>query len=251
MKVSLILTTFNSAANLSGTLESIEEQDYPDIEVVIKDGGSTDGTLKLIRSYQKKARFPVRWTSSADTGIYDAMNQGYALSTGDVIVFFNDRFTSKSSVSKIMNLLEAEDADDVAGAHADLVYATGDKVVRYWHMGPQRSLFSGWMPGHPTLFLKRRIYETYGLYDTSFRISSDYEYIVRFLKDKKNRLVYLPETIIRMYYGGTSNETFGSYVTSFWEGTKALIKNGVRPAFLISCNRTVRVLLQFVKKRKT
>ncbi|MCR5502296.1 MAG: glycosyltransferase [Lachnospiraceae bacterium] len=250
MKVSLILTTFNSAANLSGTLKSIEEQDYPDIEVVIKDGGSTDGTLKLIRSFEKRSRFPVRFTSSPDTGIYDAMNQGYALSTGDVIVFFNDLFTSKSSVSKIMNLLASADAEDVAGAHADLVYAEGERIVRYWHMGPQKPLFTGWMPGHPTLFLKRRIYETYGLYDTSLRISADYEYIVRFLKDKKNRLVYLPETIIRMYYGGTSNQTFGSYVTSFMEGTRGLIKNGVRPAFLISCFRTVRVLLQFVRKRR-
>ena len=135
------------------------------------------------------------------------------------------------------------------GAHADLVYATDEKVVRYWKMGTQKSLHLGWMPGHPTLFLKREIYEKYGLYNPEYRIAADYEFMVRFLKDKENRLAYLPETIIRMYYGGASTSGTGSYLLSLKEGHKALKDNGVKGAALIDVLRTCRVLWQFVKTK--
>lgn len=269
-KVSLILTTYNSADNLPKTLASIDEQDYPDIEVVIKDGGSTDGTLDIIEEYAKKHEAPghvartVRTISCPDTGIYDAMNQGYKLSTGDIIAFFNDRFVTRDAVSKLVSAIKNEDEtpphkvqekegptaseknqSQIVGVHADLIYANGDEIVRYWHMGPQKSLRTGWMPGHPTLFLKREIYEKYGLYDTSYKIAADYEFMVRFLKDRKNKLAYVPETLISMYYGGTSTSTLGSYIESLREGNRALRTNKVHPAFITDCIRTLRVLLQF------
>ncbi len=252
-KVSLILTTYNCASDLVRTLESIEKQDYPDIEVCIKDGASTDGTLKTIRAYEKRSRFPVKWISEKDGGIYDAMNKGYALSEGEIVAFFNEQFLSDHVVSKMAELIsETPDPEGgkIVGAHADLVYATDEKIIRYWHMGPQKSLLTGWMPGHPTLFLKREIYEKYGLYDTSFRIAADYEFMLRFLKDKENRLAYLPETIIRMYYGGTSTESAGSYLDSLREGHRAVVKNGIRPSFSTDMLRTLRVLLQFVRREK-
>ena len=213
---------------------------------------STDDTLNIIKEYAERSRHCVKWISACDSGIYDAMNQGYALSSGDVIVFFNDMFVSDKIVTRMMNKLSVvqKEDTDIVGAHADLVYANDDKVVRYWHMGRQRSLYSGWMPGHPTLFLKREIYEKYGLYDTSFKIAADYEFMIRFLKDRENRLTYLPETIIKMYYGGTSNATAGSYIQSLKEGHRALIKNGIRPAFIADILRTVRVLSQFVIKER-
>lgn len=245
--VSLILTTYNSAQNLSRTLESIEQQDYPCIEVNIKDGGSTDDTLKIIAEYESRSRFDVHWISTSDTGIYDAMNQGYALATGDVIVFFNDLFMCTDAVSAMMGLIEAD--PECIGAHADLVYATEEKVVRYWKMGPQKSLYLGWMPGHPTLFLKRGIYERCGLYHTSYRIAADYEFMIRFLKDRNNRLAYLPRTIIRMYYGGTSTSDAGSYLLSLKEGHRALKDNGIRGAVVVDLLRTCRVLWQFMKRK--
>lgn len=245
--VSLILTTYNSAENLARTLESIEQQDYPNLEVNIKDGGSTDGTLDIIKEYAASSHNRVNWTASPDTGIYDAMNQGYELATGDIIAFFNDLFLMPDAISKIVRAIEAE--PDCAGAHADLVYATDEKVVRYWKMGPQKSLYAGWMPGHPTLFLKKEIYEEYGLYKASYKIAADYEFMLRFLKDKKNRLAYLAETIIRMYYGGTSTSSTGSYLVSLKEGHQALKENGFKCAAWIDMLRTCRVLLQFVKKR--
>jgi len=121
-------------------------------------------------------------------------------------------------------------------------------VVRYWRMGPQKSIFLGWMPGHPTLYFKREIYEKYGLYKTDYRISADYELMMRVLKHKENRLAYVPRTLVRMYYGGTSNSTLGSYIESLKEGHRALTSNNIHPAFVIDCIRTLRVLLQFVKK---
>ena len=106
--VSLILTTYNSGKNLASTLESIEKQDYPDIEVNIKDGGSTDDTIKMIKEYKERSRYPVNWVSRSDEGIYDAMNQGYALSGGDIIVFFNDFFLCHDAVSKMVALIEGD-----------------------------------------------------------------------------------------------------------------------------------------------
>lgn len=247
-KVSLILTTFNSAENLWRTLKSIEEQDYPEVEVNIKDGGSTDETLQMIQKYAQNSRYTVNWTSSKDSGIYDAMNQGYALATGDIIVFFNDLFIIPDAISKMVSIIESN--GEYVGAHADLVYATDEKVVRYWKMGPQKSLYAGWMPGHPTLFLKREIYEKYGCYNDAYKIAADYEFMIRFLKDPKNKLGYLPETIIRMYYGGTSTSGAGSYLVSLKEGHKALKENGMKCATWIDCLRTSRVLWQFIRKPK-
>ena len=244
--VSLILTTFNSAGNLSRTLQSIEMQDYSAIEVNIKDGGSKDETLSIIKKYEQESRFHVNWVSNSDKGIYDAMNQGYALATGDILVFFNDLFLMPDAVSKMMAAIEADEG--CVGAHADLVYATDEKVVRYWKMGPQKSLYAGWMPGHPTLFLKKEIYEKYGLYDDSYKIAADYEFMIRFLKDG-NTLAYLPETIIRMYYGGTSTSDAESYALSLKEGHRAVKSNGLKAAWWIDFLRTCRVLLQFIKKK--
>lgn len=249
MKVSLILTTYNSKDYLLGTLNSIDSQDYDDIEVVIKDGGSTDGTMDLIKEYAEKSSYEVKYTSCPDTGIYDAMNQGIALSTGNIVVCFNDRFVCDDAISKMVSLIQ-NSSNSVVGAHADLVYADETHVVRKWKMGPQKSILCGWMPGHPTLFLKREIYEKYGLYKTDYKISADYEFMIRFLSDKcaDNKLAYLPENIISMYYGGTSTSSGVSYIKSLKEGHRALVSNGVHPAFIADIFRTVRVLLQFVVK---
>lgn len=245
--VSLVLTTYNSMDNLARTLESIEKQDYPAVEVNIKDGGSTDGTLEIIKNYAETSHNKVNWTSSQDKGIYDAMNQGYVLATGEIIVFFNDLFVKEDSISKMMNILVEN--PECVGAHADLVYATDDRIIRYWKMGDQKDIHFGWMPGHPTLFLQREIYEKYGLYDADYKVSADYEFMIRFLKDKENRLAYVPEVIIRMYYGGTSTSSAGSYITSLREGHRALKKNNIKGAYAVSFLRTCRVLLQFISRK--
>ena len=243
-KVSLILTTYNSADNLAKTLASIEEQDYQNIEVNIKDGGSTDRTISIIQQYAKDSHNTVNWISSPDVGIYDAMNQGYRLSSGNMILFFNDLFVDSHVISNMVSLINEH--QDCIGAHADLVYATDEAIVRHWRMGRQRSVYTGWMPGHPTLFLKREIYEQYGLFNTDYRIAADYEFMLRFLKDRqKNMLAYYPEVIVSMYYGGTSTSSFKSYVASFREGCRALRDNRIHFGLIVNLLRSCRVLLQF------
>lgn len=242
MKVSLILTTYNSRENLGRTLSSIDEQDYPDIEVVIKDGQSTDGTLDVIQDYAQRHN-NVAWVSTADTGIYDAMNQGYALATGDIIAFFNDMFTTPTAVSQFVQAIEAG-GTGCMGVHADLVYATDEKIVRYWHMG-QGTIRQGWMPGHPTLYLKREVYEKYGLYDTTYKVSADFEFMVRILKDNEVKLAYIPQTLVRMFYGGTSTGSAAGYWISVRESYQALRQNKMSFAGIIILKRMLRVIAQF------
>lgn len=256
-KVSLLLTTYNVKDHLAITLESIKRQDYAPIEVVIVDGKSTDGTVEMIREFAgqypdpsslahgsvpKPSPLTVRWISEPDRGLYDAMNKALNLCTGDLVAVCNDILYTTDAVTKLVLAMQSESG--CVGAHADLIYVEGERIIRSWHMG-KGTLAGGWMPGHPTLLLKREIYEQYGIYDTSYRCAADYEFMVRFLKDGKNRLAYVPEVLIAMFYGGTSNAGLRNYLTSFKEGYQALRKNGVRHPLLITLKRTFRVLGQF------
>ena len=246
-KFSLLVTVYNAEENLAATLQSIEEQVYQNIEVVIVDGGSTDGTVALIRQFENRtadrAGLSLRWVSEKDQGLYDAMNKAYRLSTGDIIAVCNDRLCEPEAVSSLAAAVEAG-GEGCVGAHSDLVYVEGERIIRRWHMG-EGKLSQGWMPGHPTLFLKREIYEKYGLYDTSYRCAADYEFMVRFLKDEKNRLAYVPRVLVAMFYGGTSNAGIRNYLVSFQEGYQALKRNGVGFPLWITLRRSIKVLFQF------
>ncbi len=245
-KVSLLLTTYNSIKNLPITLASICEQTYKKIEVVIVDGKSTDGTVDMIEQFAGnagKADLEVKWISEPDKGLYDAMNKAYGMCTGDIIAVCNDRLCEKGAVAAFVDAIEKA-GEECIGAHSDLVYVEGDKVVRHWHMG-DGNIEQGWMPGHPTLFLKREVYEKYGQYDISFRCAADYEFMVRFLKDKENKLAYIPAVLVSMFYGGTSNAGLNNYLVSFKEGYMALKKNGIKHPLMITLKRTWKVLRQF------
>ena len=243
-KVSFILTTYNSLDNFKETIDSILQQDYTEIEIIVKDGGSSDGTVELIQAYKEKLKERLIWVSEEDAGIYDAMNQGYRLSSGDIIVFFNDILQGSHAVSDMVKAIR-EQGESCMGAHADLVYADADgKVVRTWKMGKGK-FTRGWMPGHPTLYVKRSVYEKYGVYDTSYRCAADYEFMVRAFWGKEERLAYVPETIVRMIYGGTSTGGLKNYLVSLKEGHNALKKNHIRGAMWIDIQRTLRVLGQF------
>ena len=264
-KVSLILTTYNCKENLIKTFKSIEEQDYPNIEVCISDSCSTDGTLEVIKEYAESSKHNVVYRSEKDSGIYDGINRSIQMSSGDYLEIMNDEYTCIDAISKLVEAIEetgklvsgsggaeGDAADEipsrltgVVGAHADIVYKEGDIVCRYWKMG-DGSIYSGWMPGHPSLMLKRKVYEEYGLYNTDYVCSADYEFMIRFLKDD-NKLAYVPETLVSMFYGGTSTSTITSYTTSIKEALRALKENGVKGRLLITGLRTLRVLVQFVR----
>ena len=241
-KVSIITTTYNDSANLRKTIQQVEAQDYENIEYIIVDGASKDDTLQVIA--EAKERFGERlvWISEKDSGIYDAINKGLRLATGDFIGLCFDQFAGPDVVSKMVAIMEKEGTD---GVHGDLNYVDGEKIVRKWRQG-QGNIRTGWMPGHPTLYLRKEVYETYGLYKTDYRISADYEYMIRILKDNQVKLSYIPEVLIKMSHGGTSTNGLGAYLEGLKEGHRALKENGVKFAFVTDLLRILRVLRQFV-----
>ncbi len=243
-KVSIITTTYNDKENLKKIIAQVKNQDYANIEYVIVDGGSTDGTLEVIAEAAEYFGSRLKWISEKDKGIYDAINKGIRLSTGDILGCCFDQYAGPDVISKMVAIMEKEGTD---GVHGDLYYMEGDKVVRYWHQG-QGNIRFGWMPGHPTLYLRKSVYDKYGLYKTDYRISADYEFMIRILKDDKVKLSYLPEVLIYMSHGGTSTNSLGAYLAGMKEGHRALRENGVRFAWFTDLCRTLRVLAQFAQK---
>lgn len=244
MKVSIITTTYNDAENLARIMEEILKQDYENIEYIVVDGKSTDNTMEVLQDYEPRFHGKMRYISEKDKGIYDALNKGIAMATGELIGCCFDRFADSHVISDMVSIVEKEGSD---GVHGDLYYMDGDKIVRYWKQG-QGNIRAGWMPGHPTLYLKRWVYETYGLYKTDYRISADYEYMIRILKDNQVTLSYLNRVLIYMSHGGTSTNSLGSYLEGLKEGHRALKENQVKFPCWIDFLRTLRVLLQFIKR---
>lgn len=248
-KVSLIMTTFNCHDQFLISIKSALTQDYPDIELVIVDGGSTDGTLDIIKEYADKIskdperykNFSIRWISEPDKGIYDGMNKGIRMASGDVIAVFNDEFTCPDAVSNYMYILEDGGYDAV---HSDLVYAQGDVWKRYWHM-PNGNIHTGWMPAHPTLYIRKEIYDRYGLYKTEYRSSSDYEFMIRILADGTLKLGYIPKVLIKMFYGGTSSAGLKGYARNTREAYLSLVHNKVSFPITIIVLRIIRTLHQY------
>ena len=243
-RVSIITTTYNERENLKMTMEQVLQQDYENLEYIIVDGGSVDGTLEEIKEAEKELGERLRWISEPDSGIYDALNKGLQMATGEILGCCFDRFAGSDVISKMVEIIEKEGTD---GVHGDLCYMDGEHIVRHWHQGQGRIRY-GWMPGHPTLYLHREIYEAFGYYKTDYRISADYEFMIRILKDDKVKLSYLPEVLVYMDHGGTSTRSLGAYLAGMKEGHRALKENGVKAAWFTDLCRTLRVLAQFVKK---
>lgn len=247
--VTVITVAYNSVDNLRISLELLKKQDYPYIESVIIDGGSADGSYEFISSFAEEFHHVTddmahtcKWISEKDNGLYDAVNKGIDMASGDIIGCYWDMYESEHVLSDIVDIICREGTD---GVHGDLLYVDENgKTVRKWRMG-RGKIRQGWMPGHPTLYLKREVYEKFGRYDTEYRISADFEFMVRFLKDEEADLSYIPDILIRMFYGGTSNNGLGAYINSIKESYKALRKNDVRPAGWIIFLRIVRTLFQF------
>ena len=241
-KVSVVTTTYNDIENLKRILAEVKKQTYPNIEHIIVDGGSTDGTVDLLKELEEKEPGRNSWMSEKDKGIYDAINKGICMATGDIVGCCFDRYADEGVLMRMVEIMEKEGTD---GVHGDLCYMDGDRIVRKWHQG-QGVIRSGWMPGHPTLYLKKEVYDRFGLYRTDYRISGDYEFMVRILYRKEVTLSYLPEILIYMSHGGTSTNSLGAYVESMMEGHRALVENHVPFAWVTDLCRVVRVLSQFV-----
>lgn len=242
-KVSVITTTYNDLDNLKHIITLVKQQDYPNIEHIIVDGSSSDGTVEFLKEVELGSDRNMKWISEKDNGIFDAINKGILLASGDIIGCCFDEFTKSSVISEMVAIMEKEDTD---GVHGDLLYMEGEKVIRTWKQG-QGDIRFGWMPGHPTLYLRKQVYDKYGLYKSYYKVSADYEYMIRILKDKEISLSYLPQVLIKMSHGGTSTNGLKAYIRSLKEGHMALKENKITFAWFTDLCRILRVLLQFVR----
>lgn len=247
MKISIITITYNSAQTLRRALESVQKQTYSDIEHVLVDGASTDGTRAMIEAYAV-SHTNVRWVSEKDDGIYNAINKGIKMATGDVIGFLHsdDVLYNAETIAHIAEAFETAKADVVYG---DLQYCKGDKVVRRWKSNEfnPRALKYGWMPPHPTMYVRREVYEQVGEYDEWFRISADYDMILRiFIAGYKTR--YVPEVLVCMETGGASNRDTKARLSKTQEDYFVLKKNNVGAGLLTVACKQMRKIKQFIRK---
>lgn len=242
-KVSIITMSYNDLAHLQECVAGILKQDYKEIEYIIVDGGSADGSREFIMETAEKLGERCKWVSEPDRGLYDALNKGIRMASGDIIGIMNDCFADAHVISKMVETIEREGTD---GVHGDINYVADGKVVRRWRMG-QGSIRTGWQAGHPTLYLKRSVYETYGLYKIDLKIAADYEFMIRILKDGKVKLSYIDEVLVNMFHGENSTSTggVGNYIRSLKDGHRALTENGIRFAWFTDICRIVRFALQF------
>ena len=228
MKVSVITVVYNNEKNILSCLESVSTQDFCDIEHVIQDGLSSDKTLDFIQEF---TGLNVKLKSEKDNGIYDALNRAIRRCSGDVIAILHsdDLFAFDSVISKVIRQFKESGSDAVYG---DLDYVAEQdvkRVVRKWRSGSYhpRKLYLGWMPPHPALFVKKDVYMKYGLFDANFQISGDYDAMLRWLYRYNINVSYLPEVLIKMRTGGTSNRSVKNIVTKMIEDYSTIRKNRV------------------------
>lgn len=248
MKVSIITAAYNSAATIRDTLKSVQQQTYNNIEHIIIDGASTDETLNIINEFSHVSKV----ISEKDAGIYDAMNKGIQNATGDIVGILNsdDFFASSYSIAKIMNTIQEEEVDSVYG---DLVYVDGkepDKIIRYWRSKKYdvNNFLKGWQPPHPTFYVKKAIYDQYGLYDLNYKIGADTEFLIRVLNKHRISVAYIPEILVNMRMGGASNENINSRWTLVKEYHRAYKKNEVPYRFYTIPYRLLSKIPQYFAK---
>lgn len=251
MKISVITAVYNRANTIGSAIESVRAQSHPDVEHIIQDGGSRDGTLDIVRA---AADGEIDLVSEADGGIYDAINRGIARAKGDVIglMHSDDFFASPEVLAKVANAFTDPLVD---GVYGDLEYVRADdigKVVRYWRAGSFRNarLRFGWMPPHPTLYLRREVFARFGSYDTSFRIAADYDAMLRYLSGGQVKIAYIPEVMVRMRLGGESNRSFERVWLKSREDYRAIRKNGIGGLGTLAA-KNLRKLNQFFTKDAT
>lgn len=249
MKVSIITITYNSESTLIETIDSVLNQTYEDIEYIIVDGASTDDTLSIIHSYKDKISKVI---SEKDRGLYDALNKGIAMCTGDVIgiLHSDDFYTNHYIIENIVNTFKLNHSDAV---YADLFYVAKNdtsKIHRKWKSGNYKHgmFLNGWMPPHPTFFVKRKCYETFGAFNLDLKSAADYELMLRFIHKYKIKLSYLPEFIIKMRVGGKSNVSLKNRIRANNEDKKAWKINGLKPRIYTLYAKPLRKIIQLFKR---
>lgn len=230
--ISIITAVRNGARDMPATLASVEKQDHSDIEHIVVDGASTDGTVEVVR---REGRRVARLVSEPDAGVYDAFNKGLQLASGDVIGYLNagDTYTAPDVVRRIAVQFALADVEATFGDVVIVDPANPDNVLRHYRSSsftPAR-LASGFMPAHPTLFIRRDTYERCGRYDPSYRIAGDFELCIRLFVEQKVRYTYVPDVLVRMPLGGLSNSGWRSKWTITQEMRRACREHGLRTSY--------------------
>lgn len=231
MRISIVTVAYNSAKTIQKTITSVLEQSYNDIEYIIVDGGSTDMTLDIISHYEPLFDGRMKWKSEADKGIYDAMNKGISMATGDVVGFLNsdDYYTSSTVVERICDAFDSESTDAVYGDIHFIRRSNPDKIIRYYSSSKFSPVWLrfGFMPAHPSFYLRRKRYEQAGGYSTDYRIAADYEMMVRLFHKWHIRAKYIPVDCVTMCTGGVSTRNIHSKIVLLYEDVRACRENGV------------------------
>ena len=255
MKISIITVVRNNKETMRDAINSVLLQEYDDLEYIIVDGASTDGTVEAIKKTVK--RYPernIKFISEKDDGIYDAMNKGIQLATGDIIGILNsdDFYINKNVILTVVNEFIEK---NVGAVFADLVYVKADnvnKIVRYYSSANfhPRKMAYGWMPAHPTFFVKRQVYAQYGLYKTDYMIAADYELVARFLVKNRVSYSYIPKVLVKMRTGGASTRNLKSNWILNKEILRACAENGIKTNIIKVLSKYPTKILQSIKKPK-
>jgi glycosyltransferase involved in cell wall biosynthesis len=247
VKVSIITVVYNGEKTIRETIESVLSQEYSAVEYIIVDGNSTDSTKDIIQSYGSRI---TTFVSEPDAGIYDAMNKGIRLASGEVVGILNadDIFDSPKIIGEVVAKFKETGADAVYG---DLLYVAADnlnQVKRNWkagQFGPSSFLW-GWMPPHPTFFIRREWYDNFGMFRLDLGSSADYELMLRMVQKHHAKLAYIQRVIVRMRVGGVSNVTFKNRVMANRNDKKAWKVNQLRPYPFTTLCKPIRKILQFI-----
>ncbi len=249
MKVSIITVTYNCVNFIESCILSIKNQSYKNIEHIIVDGGSNDGTVEIIKKHEKNIS---RWISEKDNGLYFALNKGIDFCSGEIIgiLHADDFYAYPEVIEDVVNIFTNTASDAVYG---DLKYVDSKntkKITRVWKAGNYRlkSFEYGWMPPHPAFFVKRDIYLKYGKFNTTLQNSADYELMLRFLYKHQIKASYLPKTLVNMRIGGISNKNIRSRINANVEDRKAWKINGLKPKFYTLWLKPLRKIKQFLSK---
>jgi len=254
MKISIISPTYNSSSTLSDTLESISNQSHKDIEHIIVDGLSSDNTLEIAKSYQKKHHIKI--ISEKDSGLYDAMNKGVSLASGEIIAILNsdDFYNSNQVLSDVNKIFESK--PEIDAVYGDVVYLDRNNIERenrFWRAGKysESKLNNGWIIPHPSLFIRKRVYDSLDkIFDTNLKLAADYELMLRLLKIKKIKLYYLEKTLVKMRDAGISSNSFKQRLLGWQELLLSWDLNKLkRPHFFIF-KRVILKVSQFLYKNK-
>lgn len=247
MRISIITATYNSSRTVCDTLQSVDAQTYADVEHIIVDGASSDNTIALVQGFPGQRKV----VSEPDRGIYDAMNKGIALATGDIVGILNsdDTYAHPDVLKQVATAFEDPTVDAVYG---DLVYTDADnprRILRTWTSGKYRPghFKWGWMPPHPTFFVRATLYERYGGFNLALGTCGDYELMLRFIHRHGIRLAYLPEVLVRMRAGGASNESLIARLQANRNDRLAWTLNGVKPYWFTLYLKPVRKFIQFLR----